>query len=268
MKRKTNKRAQAIAAYWGKNLDEKNTWYDIQASNETTEIKIFDVIGWPFIEAFDFCSDLDKINTKNIKVNINSPGGDVFDGIAIYNALLDHQAHVTTYVSGLAASMASIIAMAGAERQIARSAFMMVHSPWAFSMGNADEMEKEAKILRKIENTMADVYALKTGKNQTQMLQVMKDETWYTGQESVDAGFSEKICFDDKDQKQAKFDLSMFSRAPAVAGETTKRQIERVLTQDAGLTRSQARELMQNGYSTATDVQNTIKQLIEKIRGN
>ncbi len=269
MKKRTVKQAQAVAAYWEKDLDKKHQWYDIQASGETTEIKIFDVIGWPFIEAFDFTSDLEKTNTKKVQVNINSPGGDVFDGVAIYNALLDHPAEITTYVSGLAASIASIIAMAGNKRTIAPSGFMMIHSPWTFALGNADDIEKETNVLRKIESTMADIYAEKTGKSSAKMLQAMKNETWYSGQEAVQAGLAEQVLIKDKNQKQAKFDLSMFKKAPAVAGETTKRQIERVLMQDAGLTRSQARDLMQNGYGkhSMQDAGDAVKQLIEKIRG-
>jgi len=156
---RSEKNAEAVARYWGKSL-EKPDWYKIEAKDDdnNAEIIIYDVVGWPYIDAFDLIRNLGTIKAKNISVRINSPGGDVFDGVAIFNALKEHPAHVTTKIEGLAASIASIIALAGDEVQAHKNAMYMVHDPWVLAAGNQYDLREIADILGKIGGNMLDIY--------------------------------------------------------------------------------------------------------------
>lgn len=242
--------ARMVAGFWGKDLKEPNNWYAMNVVGDTAEIRIYDIIGWPFVEADMFLSELSQIKQDKILVRINSPGGDVFDGTAIYNALKDHPAQITTRIEGIAASMASVIALAGDadKRQIAKSASYMIHNPWSFYAGDYRDAEKAADLMKRLAGSMAEIYAEATGKTKADVQTMMDEETWFFGGEAVDAGFISGLS--DKGAAQtAKFDLSMFAHAPK-ATEPTKRDLERTLTQDAGLSRSQARQLLQGGFDS------------------
>ena len=117
-----------------------NTWYNMTAAEGETsaEISIYDAIGSFDVNAKQFVDELKEINADTINLRINSPGGSVIDGNAMFNALQRHPAKVVTHIDGLAASMASVIAMAGDEVHMADNALLMIHNPWTFSMGDAD----------------------------------------------------------------------------------------------------------------------------------
>lgn len=244
---RTAKRATAVAAFWGKTTNER-LWYSVKAANDAgvAEMRIYDVIGWPFVEADAFLNDLSKIQANEIKVKINSPGGDVFDGTAIYNALADHPAKIITSVDGIAASMASIIALAGDERQIYKNAQYMIHNPWTIAMGDFNDLYKEAELLKSIGGQMAETYAQKTGKKQADIQAMMDAETWFAGSKAVEAGFMTETLT--AGTVSARFDLSMFAHAPS-GQQPTHTELERMLTRTAGLTRQQARALLQSGFS-------------------
>lgn len=270
---RTKQRAQAVAAYWGKTLEpDSNDWFSVNmASENNAEIRIYDVIGWPWVEADAFLEKLSRIDAERIKIRINSPGGDVFDGTAIYNAIKDHPAYITTKVEGLAASMASIVALAGDQCEISKSAFFMIHNPWSFSIGDKNDMEKAAKLLDKIGLSMAGIYSKKTGKNTSEILAMMDDETWFSGQEAMDTGFMDDVS--KSGSSSARFNLSMYSRAPK-SEEPNKRDVERSLMHDAGLSRAQARQLLQNGFGSLTKqdagddgVLTAVDNLINNLRG-
>lgn len=166
------------------------------AAADTTDILLYDEIGPWGIEADDFITTLATITTPNICVRINSPGGDVFDGLAIYNALANHKAAISCVVDGLAASAASFIAMAGSTVSIHESAMMMIHRGWGFAIGNRAAMQEMADILAKIDNQLADIYAKQTGKTSAAMLALMEgnvDGTWFTAQEAADQGLVDEI---------------------------------------------------------------------------
>lgn len=245
--KKSAKRAASIAAFWGKELKQKD-WYGFKAADDNgqAEIRIYDVIGWPFVEADAFLADLDNLQADSIKVKINSPGGDVFDGTAIYNALADHPANVITSVDSLAASMASIIALAGDERRIYKNAQYMIHNAWSFAGGDYKEFEKEAELLKQISAQMAETYAEKTGKKQADIQLMMDDTTWMTGAKAVELGFMTSAIT--AGGTSARFDTSMFKNAPA-GQDPTKKDLERLLTRNAGLSRQKARILLQNGFN-------------------
>lgn len=172
------------------------SWYSIKAkANDTAEISIYDEIGFWGVSAANFAQDLKDCgnNIKQINLHIHSPGGDVFDGIAIYNLLKNHPAKVTVYIDGLAASMASVIAMAGNEVIMPENA-MMIHKPWGIQGGDAEDMRKYADLLDKVENTLIPAYASKTGKTPEELAEMLSAETWLNGKECVEQGFADKLA--------------------------------------------------------------------------
>jgi len=173
------------------------SWYSIKAkANDTAEISIYDEIGFWGVSAASFAQDLKSCgnNLKQINLHIHSPGGDVFDGIAIYNLLKNHPANVTVYIDGLAASMASVIAMAGNEVIMPENAMMMIHKPWGIQGGDAEDMRKYADLLDKVENTLIPAYASKTGKTPEELAEMLSEETWLTAKECVEQGFADKLA--------------------------------------------------------------------------
>ena len=173
------------------------SWYSIKAkANDTAEISIYDEIGFWGVSAASFAQDLKSCgnNLKQINLHIHSPGGNVFDGIAIYNLLKNHPANVTVYIDGLAASMASVIAMAGNEVIMPENAMMMIHKPWGIQGGDAEDMRKYADLLDKVENTLIPAYASKTGKTPEELAEMLSAETWLNGKECVEQGFADKLA--------------------------------------------------------------------------
>ena len=173
------------------------SWYSIKAkANDTAEISIYDEIGFWGVSAASFAQDLKDCgnNLKQINLHIHSPGGDVFDGIAIYNLLKNHPANVTVYIDGLAASMASVIAMAGNEIIMPENAMMMIHKPWGIQGGDAEDMRKYADLLDRVENTLIPAYASKTGKTPEELAEMLSAETWLNGKECVEQGFADKLA--------------------------------------------------------------------------
>lgn len=173
------------------------SWYSIKAkANDMAEISIYDEIGFWGVSAASFAQDLKSCgnNLKQINLHIHSPGGDVFDGIAIYNLLKNHPANVTVYIDGLAASMASVIAMAGNEVIMPENAMMMIHKPWGIQGGDAEDMRKYADLLDKVENTLIPAYANKTGKTPEELAEMLSAETWLNGKECVEQGFADKLA--------------------------------------------------------------------------
>jgi ATP-dependent protease ClpP protease subunit len=180
---------------WQQPVDEarERRWYKIgnQAAGAPTQVNIFDEISWWGISAQEFVDELAGI-TGDIEVHINSPGGDAFDGITIYNALAARPG-VTTVVDGIAASAASVIAMAGSTRSMSPGSMMMIHDALALCVGNAADMRETAGLLDKVSDSIAGVYAKHAGKTTAEWRQAMVAEGWYTAQEAVDAGLAHKL---------------------------------------------------------------------------
>jgi ATP-dependent protease ClpP protease subunit len=131
-----------------------NSWYAVVAkSADEAEVMIYDEIGMFGVSAKQFVTDVKGIDAKRITVALNTPGGDVFDGIAIYNALRQHDATINVRIDGLAASCGSLIAMAGDTIEMAANAYLMIHNPWTFAVGDAADMRKQADVLDKLEGT-------------------------------------------------------------------------------------------------------------------
>lgn len=163
-----------------------------------------------FIKALKELGD----GVEQINLHINSPGGDIFDGVAIYNSLIQHKAKVVVYVDSLAASAASFIAQAGDEIIMLRGSTMMIHDGWGFAMGNAEDMRSMADILDKLSNNIASIYAARTGEPMADWRAVMQAEAWYTAEEAVEAGLADRVWSDKKAEKaSALWDLSVFNFA-------------------------------------------------------
>lgn len=173
----------------------KKTWYSVKAlaTADAAEISIYDEIGFWGVTAKDFITDLKSVSAKDITLFINSPGGSVFDGLAIYNALRQHPANVTVKVMGVAASAASFIAMAGDRIVMPENAFMMVHNPMGAVFGNADEMRDWADTLDKIAASLVGIYVARTGKSEDEIKSLLDAETWLTASEAVDLGFADEV---------------------------------------------------------------------------
>lgn len=173
------------------------------ATADCTDILLYDEIGYWGVTAKEFNTALAGITTANIRVRINSPGGDVFDGLAIYNALSAWKGDVECVVDGLAASAASFIAMAGDTVSIHESAMLMIHRAWGMAIGNEADMSDMAKVLAKIDGQLADIYAKQSGKKSAAMLALMagdSDGTWFTAQEAADLGLVDEVIAPDTEE--------------------------------------------------------------------
>ncbi len=175
--------------------------YTIQnATGAEAIVRIYDEIWQLGVNALDLTADLDTITAPSIRVEINSPGGDVFDGIAIYNALRTHPAHVTTRVDGLAASIASVIAQAGDHRVMVDSSQMMIHNAWGLTVGNQSDHEEMAALLAQQDEVIAGIYATNAGKDAAHFLDLMNAETWLTAERAVAEGLADEVLTPAKDK--------------------------------------------------------------------
>ena len=195
------------------------------SSDDTTKVYIYDEIGdswWSeSTPASDFIKQLANIDTANIELHLNSPGGDIFDGVAIYNALKAHSAKVTVIVDALAASAASFIAQAGDEVIMTKAATMMIHDGSSFAWGNAADLRSTADLLDKLSNTIAEIYSDRAGNSIEFWRALMVEETWYNSHEAVEAGLADRIGEDTKEEDdqaaQNRWDLSVFNHAGRAA---------------------------------------------------
>ncbi len=186
----------AMAAASVQMNNDTQSWFSIKAgANDTAEISIYDEIGGWGISAKAFAKQLKDLgNVKKINLHIHSPGGSVFDGMAIFNLLNNHTAKKIVYIDGLAASMASVIAMVGDVVIMPENAMMMIHKPWGIQGGDAEDMRKYADLLDKIEETLISAYTKKTGKSAEELAEMLAEETWLSGQECVEHGFADQLA--------------------------------------------------------------------------
>ncbi|MBT7445840.1 MAG: Clp protease ClpP [Methylococcales bacterium] len=189
------------------------TGYEIKAQDTTAEIMIYDAIGsgmFGGVSAKDFVTDLKQLTgVANITVRLNSPGGEVFDGTAIYNALINHPANIEVHIDGMALSMASVIAMAGNKVVMAENAMMMIHDPSISVSGSASQLRKTADTLEKTKAAIVNAYARKTGKQQDELSALMSVETWMSADEALCHGFIDEVS--SPIEMAAHFDLSPFN---------------------------------------------------------
>ncbi len=214
----------------------------VKNDGDVTEIFLYDEIGYWGIQASEFCKELRQVESSEIKLRINSPGGSVFEGVAMMTAISEHPANIVAHIDGLAASMASGIAMVANEIVIAKGAFMMIHEPWSMVAGDAEMMRDEAELLDNIGSTLADNYAERTGREDIRDL--MKAETWMNHDEAVEMGFADSVLGESGTSN--KFDLSVYKNVPKllqVAKTPSDTDIEKAL-REAGLSRKGARDFV------------------------
>jgi ATP-dependent protease ClpP protease subunit len=265
---RNQKNAEATARYWNKSLD-KPDWYKVEAlSEDEAEIMVFDVIGWPFNDAAELVRALAGMKQKTI----NSPGGDVFDAMAIFNALQSHKSKIITRNEALAASSASFLMLAGKDRQAYKNSMVMVHEPWAVTGGNQHELREIANVLGMINDNMIDIYAGGTNVGKREWKDMMaKGETWWTAKQAKEKGFIDTII--DGKAAKAQFDLSVFANVPdelrADDHEPTEREIEKLL-RDAGVPRNKAKAILagcRGGEGEADEVKATAQKTLSIFGG-
>lgn len=194
-----------------KALLKKGDWYRIENKADTgSEVYIYDEIGGFGVSCGDFLNQVREL-PGDLALHLNSPGGDVFDGLTIYQSLRNREGKVTVHIDGLAASIASVIAMGADHVIMAPKAQFMIHDGWTAAAGNAQDFKKLVDLLDRTSNTIASVYAEKAGGDTGFWRERMQEETWYSAEEALEAGLVDEV--EGKARKRDEFDLSMYAHA-------------------------------------------------------
>ncbi|KPW36950.1 head maturation protease, ClpP-related [Pseudomonas coronafaciens] len=218
----------------------------IKAAVESTSdtITIYGVIGQDWYGEGVTVSRIDaalrSIGDKPATVYINSPGGDMFEGLAIYNRLREHSQPITTKVLGLAASAASVIYMAGAKREVASSGFLMIHNCWTLAVGNRHDLRDVANTMEEFDAAMADLYAEGSGQAVADIAEMMDDETFIRGRRAVELGFATAVLSSDE----------ITEREDEQAQQSNALKAMDIALAKAGMARSERRELFANFKSS------------------
>jgi ATP-dependent Clp endopeptidase proteolytic subunit ClpP len=190
------------------------------------EIWLYDQVGegmFGGMSAKTFGNELRALGkVGEINLRINSPGGSVFDGVAIYNQLKQHPARIVVDIDGVAASIASVIAMAGDEIRMADNAMMMIHDPYTMAAGGAEEMRKTADLLDQIRDIIASTYAKRTARSDSEIKQLMADETWMSAGDAAALGFIDAVTEEQRIAACSGFDFSNFRKTPAALTGATQ----------------------------------------------
>ena len=216
------------------------------ATESDRTIGIYDAIGYDYwtgegVTAKRIAGALRSMGPGPVTVNINSPGGDVFEGLSIYNLLREHDGEVTVKVLGVAASIASVIAMAGDTIQCARAGFFMVHNGWVVAIGNRHDLREAADWMEPFDAAMADIYAARTGLSAKATAKLMDAESWINGSAAVEQGFADELLPSDQVQQ-----------GEGKAQATSVRRLEAAL-RASGMPKSEAMRLISEVKSSAGD---------------
>ena len=184
-------------------------WYNINSkASKVVDVYIFDEIGMGGVNAQGFIEEIKSFKDSPMNLHINCVGGDVFDGMAIFNIIKKRTAKTTVYIEGIAASMGSVIALAADSVVMAENSLFMIHNAWGGAMGEAKEMKKTAKLLDKISGEIANIYVKKTNLPYDKVKEMMDEETWLNAEEALELGFIDSIS--DAIKVAAKYDVSKF----------------------------------------------------------
>lgn len=269
---------------------ESKRWFNIaNATDDEADIYIYDEISgspWYGTGANDLVEALEDVTAKTLNVHLNSPGGSVFEGFAIYSIFVayaeKHNAKINVKIDGWAASIASVIAMAGDHIAIGEHASFMIHSPWSWVIGDAEEMRAEADVLDDLEETIIDIYVARTDGDRDEIKAWVKNETWFKGQKAVDAGFADEVVSlkrkkdgdaEDKAKPAASHDAAYFKaifpnmpddvrealvKQPVASGEKNKplpkdkRELAACL-REIGFSRDAADSIAAHGFKPKSD---------------
>ena len=194
------------------------SWYAIRARGTGAEVAIYDEIGAYGVSAKGFLAELGALPEGTpVDLRLNSPGGSVFDAVAIHNAIKRHEGTVTVWIDGIAASAASYIAMAGDEIVMPENAFLMIHDPAGLVMGTAEDMRAMAEALDKVKGSLVSGYAAKSGRTPEEVSAIMASETWFDASDAVAQGFADRLI--EPVRIAANFDIGRFRNAPPVLVE-------------------------------------------------
>ena len=220
-------------------------WADMPSAataSDNSTITMLDIIGddgmGGGVSAKRIAAALRTISNRDVTVQINSPGGDMFEGIAIYNLLRAHPARITVDVLGIAASAASVIAMAGDNIRMAPSSFLMLHNAWGVVIGNRHDMAEAATLFERFDGALADIYAARSGMARSEVATLLDAETFLTAQEAVAAGMTDTIA--------GETDASTYASHAAAQSRPdiqAKRRIDAALAQQ-GIPRSERRAML------------------------
>lgn len=215
-------------------------WRPQAAEATDATISVYDVIGQDWwtgegVTAKRVAGALRSIGAKPVTVSINSPGGDMFEGLAIYNLLREHPAEVTVRVMGMAASAASIIAMAADKLEMGLGSFLMIHNSWGGVVGNQHDLREAAETFAEFDAAMADIYAARSGMPAKDVAKMMDAETWMRAEKAMELGFAD-----------GTFDAPEGDDAPA---QKARAKLEASLAK-AGLPRSERRKLLKDAAGT------------------
>lgn len=200
------------------------TWYTIRARGTGAEVLIYDEIGAYGVSAKGFLAELGALpDGVPIDLRLNSPGGSVFDAVAIFNALTRHTGTITVWIDGIAASAASYVAMAGDEIVMPENAFLMIHDPSGIVMGTATDMRDMAATMDKIAGSMVRGYAAKSGKSEEEIATLMAAETWFDAKDALDAGLATRMA--EPVRIAASFDIGRFRNAPVALVEAVEANV-------------------------------------------
>lgn len=188
-----------------------NKYYALETKENEADITIFgDITSWPWlnsdVSAYMLSKQINELDVDTINVHISSYGGEVAEGLAIYNSLKQHKASVKTYCDGFACSIASVIFMAGDERVMSNASLLMIHNPWTYTEGNAQELRKTADDLDKMSQASVNAYLEYVNLEENEVKKLLNDETWLTPQEALNYGFATAVT---GAQQQAKYSQSV-----------------------------------------------------------
>jgi ATP-dependent Clp protease, protease subunit len=191
-------------------MNNKQSWYSINAkqTDKFVDVYLYDEVGSYGVSAKDFVEDIKLLKGKDIYLHINCVGGEVFDGMAIYNTLKKYKGRVIAYVEGIAASMGSVIPLAADEIIMSENSLYMIHNAWGGAMGEAKDMRKTATLLDKLSSEIANIYSKKTNLPLSQIEEMMDEETWFNSEEALQYGFIDRIS--DAVMVAAKYDITKF----------------------------------------------------------
>lgn len=186
-------------------------YYAMETKENEAELTIFgDITSWPWLESdissYNLSRQIKDLDVDTIHVHINSYGGEVSEGLAIYNSLKQHKAKVRTYCDGFACSIASVIFMAGDKRVMSNASMLMVHNPWTYTEGNAQELRKTAADLDKMSQASVNAYMERVGITEEEVKQLLDEESWLLPSEALDYGFATSVT---GAEPQAKYSQSV-----------------------------------------------------------
>lgn len=248
-------------------------WHPVKAaSDDANTLNIYDQIGESWdgtgMTARIVNSVLRKADGDDVIVNVNSPGGDFFEGVTIYNMLREYDGVVNINVIGLAASAASVIAMAADELRVAKAGFLMIHNAWGLVIGNQHDMREAADTFAVFDRAMAGVYAARSGIDEDEIADLMASDFWMTGEEAVDKGFADAFIRSDKITEDKEKSASAKHRIDkALAKQGVPRSERRALYQEMVTTQNAGDPTTQNA-GDLTGVMKALRDLKNIVKGN